>query len=329
MTGAGCSYDAGIPVSKTMVNELETLLKTHTDWKDYSMFYYLVKSAILYSDGIQEQPYDNFDIERLVNVLAELEKRENNPIYPFVGGWIPRLLETAGYDFQIKCEEFRYLILNQLKQWVNLRDANSAGYYSKFFNFQEEFNYALRVFSLNYDLCLEKNTPNRKTLERGFDRTTRLWNWKPFDPLMDEPNIYLYKLHGSIDWERQDDGLHLKELDTTPSNPDLIFGTDYKMQYIDPYLFYFYEFRKYSLEARIIVSIGYSFRDQHINGILTQALRTDDTKRILIVSPDADKILERVQTPTNQYITIKKTAKEFLENFTVSKLESLINQENF
>lgn len=324
MTGAGCSYDAGIPISKTMVNDLEKLLKSHIDWKEYSLFYDLVKSAILYSDGIQGKQYDNFDIERLVNVLSELEKRENNPIYPFVGGWIPRLLETAGYEFQKKCERFRHLILEQLKQWVNLRDTGQSEYYGNLFNFQNQYQYALRIFSLNYDLCIEKNIPSGKSLERGFDRTDRLWSWKPFEPPMDEPNIYLYKLHGSIDWERQDDRLRLKELDTTSPNPDLIFGTDYKMQYIDPYLFYFYEFRKYSLEAKVIVSIGYSFRDQHINGILTQALRMDANRRIIIVSPDADKILQRVESPTEQYIPVMKTAKEFLETFTISNLESLI-----
>ncbi len=324
LTGAGCSYDANIPVSKTMIDELEKLLKLHDDWKEYSMFYHFVKSAILYSDGIQGRPYDNFDIERLVSVLAELEKRENNPIYPFVGGWIPRLLETAGYEFQKTCKKFRHLILQQLKQWVTLPDANKAEYYSNLFNFQSQYQYALRIFSLNYDLCLEKNTPSGKSLERGFDKENRLWSWKPFEPLNDEPNIYLYKLHGSIDWERQNDRFRLKELDTTAPDPDLIFGTDYKMQYIDPYLFYFYEFRKYSLESKVIVSIGYSFRDQHINGILTQALRMDEDKRILIVSPDADKIRQCVDLPKKQYIPIVKSAKEFLKSFTISNLELLI-----
>ena len=327
LIGAGCSYDAGMPISKTMVDELEKLLQSEDTWKEYSMFYHLVKSAILYSDGIQGKTYNNFDIERLVNVLAELEKRENNPIYPFVGGWIPRLLETAGYDFQDTCKKFRHLILQQLKQWVNLPDTKKANYYTKFFNFQTDYNFALRIFSLNYDLCLEKNTPTGKILERGFDKKERLWSWKPFEIEPDEPNILLYKLHGSIDWERQEDKLQLKELDTTAEKPDLIFGTDYKMQYIDPYLFYFYQFRKYSLESKVIVTIGYSFRDEHINGILTQSLRTDKDRKIVIVSPTASNdILQYVDVPKEQYIPVDKSAKDFLSTFTTENLESLIKK---
>ena len=219
------------------------------------------------------------------------------------------------------------MILQQLKQWVNLPDTNKADYYTNFFSFQEDFNFTLRIFSLNYDLCLEKNIPTEKTLERGFDKKDRLWSWKPFENEVDEPNILLYKLHGSIDWERQDDKLQLKELDITAEKPDLIFGTDYKMQYIDPYLFYFYQFRKYSLESKVIVSIGYSFRDEHINGILTQALRTDKDRKIVIVSPNASKeIIQYVEEPKDQYIPIGISAKKFLNKFSTQYLESLLKK---
>ena len=325
LLGAGCSADADIPVSKRMVEKLEQLLKSDGGWKPYSEFYYLVKSAILYSDGIQNLPSGNFDIERLVNVLGELEKRENNVIYPFVGSWIPRLLEVATYEFQQKCKEFRTKILQELQQWVTLSDDKKGAYYSKLFDFQSEYNYPLRVFSLNYDLGIEKNIPDTKQLQRGFDPKTRTWSWKPFELQVEfEPNIYLYKLHGSIDWERESDRTTLKEVDSTPKVPDLIFGTDYKMQYIDPYLFYAYEFRKYSLEAKIIITIGYSFRDQHVNGILHQAIRTDRDKKILIVSPNADEIKSQLETPHEQYKEIKKGAKSFLEGFTVKELGNLI-----
>jgi SIR2-like domain len=59
------------------------------------------------------------------------------------------------------------------------------------------------------------------------------------------------------------------------------------MQDIDPYSFYAYELRRYSLEAKIILAIGYSFRDEHINGIITQALRHDRSRVLLAVSPSA------------------------------------------
>ena len=323
--GAGSSAEAQVPVSKQMVEKLEKLLKTDDSWSGFLEFYNLMKSAIIYSDGIRGLESDSFDIERLVNVLSELEKRENNAIYPFVGGWIPRLLEVTSYDFHKHCKNFREKILKELQQWVTLGNYQNASYYNKLFDFQDEYNYALRVFTLNYDLCIEKHVPDTKHLERGFDEKTRLWSWKPFESHSEyESNIYLYKLHGSIDWQRKDDQTKLLEVDNLPQIPDLIFGTDYKMQYIDPYLFYVYEFRKYSLESKVIITIGYSFRDQHINGIIHQAVLSDCNKKILVVSPRADRIISKITHPNDQYIAVNKNAKEFLEKFTISEIDELL-----
>ena len=37
-----------------------------------------------------------------------------------------------------------------------------------------------------------------------------------------------------------------------PEKMELIFGRDFKLEAADPYLFYAYEFRKYSLETKVI-----------------------------------------------------------------------------
>jgi hypothetical protein len=326
LVGAGCSAEACIPTTKAMIDKLEGLLKCH-DWKEYSKFYDFIKSACQYADGIKGKFEENFDIERLINVISELEKKENSILYPFIGSWNPRLLEIAGYDFDI-IVKFKQKILQELKKWVSLEHYKSADYYRRFFDFQSEYNYSLRVFSLNYDLCLEKNRPEDRELERGFDTDTRTWDWKRFEPREEyQPAIYLYKLHGSIDWKRElEKGGILKEVDNIPEVPDLIFGTDYKMQYIDPYLFSLYELRKYSLMSRIILSIGYSFRDEHINGILEQALQNRPDARMIAVSPNPDKILTKLPRTKDQVITVPSAAREFLSELSVNKLGELLNK---
>ena len=56
----------------------------------------------------------------------------------------------------------------------------------------------------------------------------------------------------------------------------LIFGTSNKLQYVDPFLFLAYQLRRWTIEAaRLVVTIGYGFMDDHINEILGQALRQD------------------------------------------------------
>ena len=47
-----------------------------------------------------------------------------------------------------------------------------------------------------------------------------------------------------------------------------------------------YQFRRRSLEARLIVTVGYGFGDPHINGIVGQALGSKDDIRLFCVGLD-------------------------------------------
>ncbi|MBZ5622345.1 MAG: SIR2 family protein, partial [Acidobacteriia bacterium] len=187
-----------------------------------------------------------------------------------------------------------------------------------------ELNFAVRIFSLNYDLCLEHHAKERP-LEMGFDKTTESWDFRRFEARDEEaPHIYLYKLHGSITWYREKHEGNILKLAATPqAEPDLIFGTDYKMQYIDPYLFYAYELRRYSLEAKIILTIGYSFRDDHINRIITQALQHDQSRVLVAVSRSATGAIKQLGGSGPQYRAYDQNAAAFLRDITIAKLENL------
>jgi len=98
----------------------------------------------------------------------------------------------------------------------------------------------------NYDLCVETNC-SASSIERGFN-DKRQWDWRLFDEqVQTEKNLFLYKLHGSIDWTHDSEG-NLTYLDSisqiTPDAIAIIFGTSYKLQYVDPFLFFAYEFRR-------------------------------------------------------------------------------------
>jgi SIR2-like domain len=45
-----------------------------------------------------------------------------------------------------------------------------------------------------------------------------------------------------------------------------------------------YQLRRLSLEAKLILVVGYGFADEHINGILRQALRGSPDKRLIAVT---------------------------------------------
>jgi len=286
LLGAGASCDANIPVSSKMLRELEVYLDdvvVENKWREFKNLYYCIKSGIQYGIGISNK-LTEINIESIINTIDELLKSYEHPIYPFVGSWVPRLTELAGKEFS-NINSFRSLIIDQLKKWMEIHHIELCDYYSGLLNFQKEYEFPLSIFSLNYDLCLEKQCINNGIeFNRGFNN--HIWSYKNFDRHDDSvAPINLYKIHGSIDWEIKEN--LVTERDGSIDNLAIIFGTSYKLQYIDPFLFLFYEFRRQSLESytKYIVCIGYSFNDEHINGIIKQALIKDNSKTLISIQP--------------------------------------------
>lgn len=332
LLGAGASVEANIPASATMIIEIEKLLTAEKLWKAYASLYNHVKSAIHYSAGLKgdfgsQVPYN---IETLVNTLYELERNEEHPLYPFIASWNSRFVGLAQADFA-NVREFRRLILQELKKWMCPEDTAAGDYYKGFIAIQKHLNYPLHVFSLNYDRCMERIAAPDVRVESGFENygPHHFWDWERFEQPEGGPDtlpqFYLYKLHGSINWKR-DEGNNLFCVEQTQNvesdRMDVIFGRDFKLEAADPYLFYAYQFRRFTLDASLIVTLGYSFADDHINKMLTQAIRKADTRQILAVARcDSDddckrrknEVASRLKIDPSRVDFIKGTAKTFLE----------------
>lgn len=341
LLGAGCSVDAEIKASFQMIGEIEQLIKSDdTGWNKFCDLYYYVKSAILYADGIQGSFDNNMNIERLVGVLRDLKKKEKNPIYPFIGAWNEKLLELAGERFS-NIDEFDKKLSSKIVEFVTLdRDTERRiSYYKKFYDFQKSIQSSLRIFTLNYDQCVEKAKPADYELECGFNERN-IWSPDRFTEVSINAGIYLYKLHGSIDWMRdKSKGNILVRYDSPQVKAELIFGTDAKLQSVDPFLFNVYELRNHSLNSKIIIVIGYSFNDPYINDLIAQALNHLDTRKLMVVdyktsncfTPEMilDKLKLDMAKNKNQVIIRNMTAKQFLEDeLTVEKIEVLLKDED-
>lgn len=335
LLGAGASVEADIPASGMMIDKIEALLKTDARWMDCQALYHHIKSAIYYSAGLKGRFEKDvaYNIETLVNTIYELERNEEHPLYPFIAAWNSRLVSLAGDGFG-KAKHFRRLILEVLKNWVLPWNTSRSEYYRGFIQLQRDLNFPIRVFSLNYDLCVERLSSLEVRVETGFEGigSQYKWDWERFEesdtgpPL---PEIYLYKLHGSINWTRDSDR-NLICLEhpqgIQPEDMEIIFGRDFKLEAADPYLFYAYELRKFSLLARMIVTVGYGFGDDHINKILAQTLNNTD-RRLLIVSRCGDdeskekkeEVIKLLRAKPEQIVVRNGTAKEFLETSDLAK----------
>jgi len=156
----------------------------------------------------------------------------------------------------------------------------------------------LPIFSLNLDNVVEAwAAQNNVTVCRGVTEPTGAVR---FDSSVD---IHLYKLHGSIDWARNDvqpkglrehkvgeeetfiiphDRLYVASPDYIPY---VIFGKKNKLTAEGPFLDLLFQFRK-ALEgvSRLLV-IGYSFRDDHINESISRWLENSPEAHLHILDP--------------------------------------------
>ncbi len=333
LLGAGASAEAGIPTSSAMIDEIEKSLNGDGDWVEYRDLYNHIKSAIYYAAGLAGQFNEQvlYNIETLVNTLDELERNEQHPLYPFIASWNSRLTALAGSDFSA-VRKFRELILDKLKKWMSPDDGDASKYYQGFTRLQQDMNYPLRIFSLNYDLCVEGLQTGDFNIESGFGGygNNHPWDWERFDRSEsgpDSPQVYLYKLHGSINWKRDHENRQLFRVEQTASididSMELIFGRDFKLEAADPYLFYLYAFRDASLAARLLVIIGYGFGDEHINNMLSQALNDDNERQLLVVGNCSNEDeRNNLKDQVKQYLSIDHDeqidtksgmAKKFLE----------------
>ena len=209
LLGAGASVEAGIPASQGMIEKIEDLVGSKdSTWNQHKELYHYLKSSIYFADGIKGK-FDgaSYNVETLVNTLYELRRWEDHPLYPFVGAWNPKLLAVAGSDLR-KINEFRRSIMFKLRDdWVQLVYEQKASYYEGLAAFQKAYQHPLRVFTLNYDLCVEKGC-SVASVERGFNEKHQ-WDWRRFSSAEgehDQKDIYLYKMHGSVDWTRDEHG---------------------------------------------------------------------------------------------------------------------------
>ena len=329
LLGAGASVDAGIKHAKAMTLDIEEKISSDADFKIFYDLYNYLKSSIIYQRGLEGAFNDKtVTIEELLDVISEIDKKNLNKLYPFIGGWNIHLLRVAGEEFE-KVASLDKQIRVQLFHWININNYDKANYFQGFADLVSDIGSAVRVFTLNYDICVE-----RALIETGFSielgfNSDRKWEASKFDTNENASvGLYLYKLHGSIDWIRnKSNGNFLTLCDNPQQNSELIFGTAAKLSSIDPYLFYVHELRKYSLNEalRFIVIVGYSFSDEYVNGLIGQAVTRSEYLNILVVSPifeeKSDLVMIRIEEEKERISKKLNVSIEriFYENLTARK----------
>ena len=167
----------------------------------------------------------------------------------------------------------------------------------------------IRVFTTNNDLFNETALDSLNIhyingfgggLRKYFNPALFNYTWsKRMDTSIDkyepiENMAYLYKIHGSINWQetehKMNNYFNIEELppqQLSPKKSVLIYPTPTKQDKSlgVPYVDLFREFQNKLLEPHsVLFVIGYGFNDRHVNDIIYRALATNSTINVVIFS---------------------------------------------
>lgn len=158
-----------------------------------------------------------------------------------------------------------------------------------------------KVFTTNYDHCFEEaGRQGRYVIIDGFSQTqppTFDAVYFSYDIVRRDrdtdtsdfiPNVFhLYKVHGSIDWERNEISGEIQKT-ASPKIPLLIYprSTKYELAFAQPYLEMMSALQAALREPNTgLLVVGFGFNDNHLAEPILSAVRSNLSLKAAVVSP--------------------------------------------
>ena len=166
------------------------------------------------------------------------------------------------------------------------------------------------VITTNYDVLIEEAAAaNNFVIFDGFNFTpipkfdSSMFEWNLIREVQNintreveykDKTFNLLKIHGSLTWEKQDDGTILrkdKDSITDTNKMVMVFPSSDKFaqSYQEPYFELFTKFQDLIKRPNtLLISSGFSFADVHISKMVTQALKNNTSLKLLITDFNID-----------------------------------------
>lgn len=198
----------------------------------------------------------------------------------------------------------------------------------------------LKLFTTNYDMLFEQAANECGfTMIDGFTFTfPRVFNGNNYDydivirknsRITAQENyagkvFHLYKLHGSLDWEKDEESGQIRKCDfANNKTPVMIFPSSikYETSYEQPFFEMMSRFQtELRMDNALLIIIGYSFGDKHINSMIFEALELNHSLQLVIVDPyieNFEEIIKRTERSAN-IMLIKCDFNELALNYPYS-----------
>jgi len=331
--GAGASSPFGIPTMKEMVSKFEDHLKKEN-----------IQGAYLYSDVknmlSKEFPESNVDIESIFSVIDGIARQitpKQMGTYPYY--YIRRFSsENKFSDSQI--EEAQNL-KNELEKFIKkecefqgenkeLSDIYERSYEIFFRNLPNttrrtnkdglEFSYPWRCYTTNYDLVFENFWRELDSISDFFEgQGNRI---RTFNPNKELQGSSFVKLHGSIDWEKLEDGNIIQSSPTSSftrrakQGAAMLYPIQQKDLYLHPWITLFQEFKQGLKECNLWYVVGYAFNDEFILNAINESF--NESKKMILINPEALEIYKKFPKKIQsniEPIPIKFGDEYFFEDF--------------
>ncbi len=317
--GAGASMPFGIPGMREFIELLNSAIESGeipTEDGEKELWQKLLT--------VGEQENEQTDLEWVLSTLSFLSEHRLPPMIKLLNLTFD---EDILEDIQSKARNLKEKVQECIKEECVLRPErrdDAARYYRQFFEeLLNAWGYHPKIFTTNYDNVIEVSNEKRNldldpeidphrpkiALVNGFSTPNELrrrtWNPSFFEArtIGDCVPQYFFKLHGSIDWYATSSDIleipvvaqKMKLTNGEEAGSLLIYPVEGKRIFSPPFTELFYQFRAALLyEAKILLVVGYSFRDEIFQKLFKEALDRNKELKIFMANTDPEQIT-RVQ----------------------------------
>lgn len=305
--GAGASVPLGKPVMRDFVAKLTNEI---TSENEGTLLRILIEAR-------------GFDLEAIMTDLETFISLN------YVSEFILEGIDATPEDAERLRSRIRHLIIREYRT-IDTEKAIKVyqPLFDTIFSHVDPATQPLPVFTTNYDLAIEEFCQKQYSdhcsyrLTDGLDEDSPrevFWNPRQFelfafgDPEIktffdeirgrktQERNLVLFKLHGSVDWMRVASSRKIVRslpmydiIDSDEFQNTIIYPAGNKVATLEPYLTGYNYFSRCCENAKLLIAIGYSFRDYDALASLLKARQLNEKLMLVILSPSSYDIRQSI-----------------------------------